>query len=197
MQLVETIILLFIVVDPFGNLPFIIAILEKLDTPRYHKAILREIAIAFFVLCLFLFAGDTILEHLNIRQSSVRIAGGIILLIIALQMIFRTASEMFQHEYQNDPLIVPISMPSIAGPSAITTVIILKTDHTVSTLHVLAALAVVFGLTLTILYIGRFLVDRLGPRVLRALEKFMGMLLSLIAVDMIMLGIRDILMASI
>lgn len=196
MQLAETIILLFIVVDPFGNLPFIIAILEQLDTPHYHKAILREITIAFIVLCLFLFAGDTILEHLNIRQSSVRIAGGIILLIIALQMIFRSASEMFQHEYQNDPLIVPISMPSIAGPSAITTVIILKTDHTVPTLHILAALAIVFGLTLAILYIGRFLVERLGPRVLRALEKFMGMLLSLISVDMIMMGIRDILMAG-
>lgn len=193
MEMIETVVLLFIVVDPFGNLPFIIAILERLDRRRYNRALLREMGVAFAVLCLFLFAGDTILTYLNIRQSSVSIAGGIILLIIALQMIFRTASEMFQHEYGHDPLIVPIAMPSIAGPSAITTVIILKTDPAVGTWRVFAALGIVFALTLGILYLGRLLMDRLGPRVLRALEKFMGMLLSLIAVDMIMAGIQSML----
>ncbi len=193
MKFIETVVLLFIVVDPFGNLPFIIAILEKLDNRRYNKAVFREITAAFAVLFVFLFTGDTILNYLHISQSSVRVAGGIILLIIALHMIFRTASEMFQHEYGNDPLIVPISIPSIAGPSAITTVIILKTNAAVATLHVSAALGVVFLLTLLILLIGRLLVDRLGPRVLRALEKFMGMLLSLIAVDMIMMGIKTVL----
>ena len=193
MQLIETIILLFIVIDPFGNLPFIITFLEQLDKKQYDRAVLREMAIAFGVLCLFLFAGDTILAFLSIRESSVRIAGGIILLIIALQMIFRSASEMFQHEYSHDPLVVPIAMPSIAGPSAITTLIILKTDATVPAGYVLAALAIVFVLTLAILYLGRLLMDRLGHRVLRALEKFMGMLLSLIAVDMIMVGIKSML----
>lgn len=193
MELVEIIILLFIVIDPFGNLPFIIAILENLDRRSYGRAICREMAIAFAVLCLFLFAGDTILSYLNIQQSSVRIAGGIILLIIALQMIFRSASEMFQHEYSSDPLIVPIAMPSIAGPSAITTLIILKTDPGVSSLKVLAALGLVVAATLAVLFSGRLLMEHLGPRVLRALEKFMGMLLSLIAVDMIMIGIKAVL----
>ncbi len=193
MELVEINILLFIVIDPFGNLPFIIAILENLERRSYSRAICREMAIAFAVLCLFLFAGDTILNYLNIQQSSVRIAGGIILLIIALQMIFRSASEMFRHEYSRDPLIVPIAMPSIAGPSAITTLIILKTDPGVSSLKVLMALALVVAVTLAVLLAGRLLMEHLGPRVLRALEKFMGMLLSLIAVDMIMVGIKSIL----
>jgi len=150
-------------------------------------------AIAFVVLCIFLFAGDAILHYLNIEQSSIRIAGGIILLIIALQMIFRSISEMFPHEYGNAPLIVPIAMPSVAGPSAITTVIILKTDATVSSLTILMALGIVFAVTLAVLYTGRLLMEHLGPRVLQALEKFMGMLLSLIAVDMIMAGIKSIL----
>jgi multiple antibiotic resistance protein len=191
MGFVEATVLLFIVVDPFGNLPFIMSILERLDRRSYNRAILRELAIAFALLCLFLFAGDTILDYINVRESSVRVAGGIILLIIALQMIFRTASEMFSHDYGSDPMIVPIAMPSVAGPSAVTTVIILKTDPRVGTWMVLGALSAVFIATLLLLLAGRMLLERLGPRALRALEKFMGMLLSLIAVDMILVGVRE------
>ncbi|MFO7840135.1 MAG: MarC family protein [Desulfosalsimonadaceae bacterium] len=100
---------------------------------------------------------------------------------------------MFQHEYSHDPLVVPIAMPSIAGPSAVMTLIILKTDKTVATLSILEALAAVFAAAFLLLYCGRMLMERLGSRVLRALEKFMGMLLSLLAVDMMMEGIRSVL----
>jgi len=191
MSLIEIVLLLFLVIDPFGNLPFVVTVLARLDARAYRLAVLRELGLAFVVLLLFALAGDTILHYLNIETWSLSIAGGIILFIISLKMIFRSAREIFADDYSDNPILVPIAMPSIAGPSAITVLIVLRTKEQMPLETVLLALVVVFVLACLVFLPGRRLSQVLGERGLAALEKFMGLLLNLVSVGMIMGGVRE------
>ncbi len=191
MSLAEITLLLFLVVDPFGNLPFVIALLRNLPTARYLKSVGREALLAFLILAAFALGGDAVLRQLHIDAASLSIAGGIILFLISLGMIFRSATRLFDDDYADDPLLVPIAVPSIAGPSAITAVIILRSREQVPLESVLVALAAVFVATLIVFAAGRPLSRRLGQRGVTALEKFMGLLLNLVAVNMILTGVRD------
>ncbi len=187
----EMILLLFLVIDPFGNLPFVLAILRRLSGPAYRTAVIREIVIAFVVLLLFAVAGDSLFGYLNISQSSLRISGGVILFLISLKMIFQSSEAIFADHYAENPVLVPIAVPSIAGPAAVTTVMILRTQQQASLPEVAMALAVVLAVTVLILLAGRPIQQALGERGIQALEKFMGLLLNLVAVNMIMLGLSD------
>ncbi len=191
MELVQIILLLFLVIDPFGNLPFVVAVLARLDAAAYRRAVLRELGLALLVLLLFAIAGGTILDYLHIETWSLSISGGIILFLISLKMIFRSAREIFADDYSDNPILVPIAMPSIAGPSAITALIVLRTKEQLPLTEVLLALLVVFFLACLVFLPGRRLSAVLGARGLGALEKFMGLLLNLVAVGMIMRGVRD------
>ncbi|HHH36803.1 MAG TPA: MarC family protein [Gammaproteobacteria bacterium] len=191
MNLVEITLLLFLVIDPFGNLPFVIAVLSGLDARAYLRAVLRELALAFLVLLAFALFGGAILHYLNIEPWSLNIAGGIILFLISLKMIFRSARDIFADGYSDNPILVPIAVPSIAGPSTITALIVLRTKEHLPLETVLAALVIVFLLACLVFLPGRLLSRALGDRGLAALEKFMGLLLNLVAVSMIMRGIRD------
>jgi len=187
----EMILLLFLVIDPFGNLPFVLAILRRLSGPAYRRAVIREIAIAFVILLLFAAAGESLFGYLNISQSSLRISGGVILFLISLKMIFQSSEAIFADHYAENPVLVPIAVPSIAGPAAVTTVMILHSQQQASLLDVAIALAVVLAVTVLILLAGRPIKRMLGERGILALEKFMGLLLNLVAVNMIMLGLSD------
>lgn len=195
MTLIEIFLLLFLVVDPFGNLPIVLAVLRKHSNRDYCRAISREMLLAFGFLLVFALSGDRILGYLNIEQSSLAVAGGVILFLISLKMIFKSASEIFESHYNDDPLLVPIAVPSIAGPSAITTVIILRTEQEVPLVLLLGALVMVTLLTWVIFLIGRSVSTWLGPRGLNAMEKLMGLLLNLVAVNMMMSGLREFLAA--
>lgn len=186
----DMILLLFLVIDPFGNLPFVLAILRRLPARAYRLAVLRELAFAFALLLLFAAAGERIFAWLQLEQSSLRISGGIILFLISLKMIFQSAEAIFTDRYAENPLLVPIAVPSIAGPAAVTTVMLLRSqDQPLS--RIAFALAVVLGATALILLAGRGLKRALGERGLLAMEKFMGLLLNLVAVNMIMQGLSD------
>ncbi len=185
----EFILLLFLVIDPFGNLPFVLAMLRGLPGPVYRRAILREVSLAFGILMLFASVGDLLFGYLHIDQSSLQISGGIILFLISLKMIFQSSSAIFTDDYATNPVLVPIAVPSIAGPATITTVMILHSQQRASLLDIFVALAVVLTSTLLILLAGRRLKRLLGERGILALEKFMGLLLNLVAVNMIMQGV--------
>ncbi len=189
MGLIEMTLLLLLVVDPFGNLPFVLAILRNLSMSRFRRAVIREVLLAFLVLLVFALSGDRLLRYLNVEQASLSVAGGIILFLIAIHMIFRSAEEIFHDHYADDPFLVPIAVPSIAGPSAVTLVILLRTREQVDPVELVVALALVLAVTAGVLLWGRSLSRVLGRRGLLALEKFMGMLLSLVSVDMILRGI--------
>ncbi|RMG30692.1 MAG: MarC family protein [Gammaproteobacteria bacterium] len=189
MGLVETTLLLLLVIDPFGNLPFVLSILHPLSARRYRRVVVREILLAFLVLSAFALAGQRLLHYLNVQQASLSVAGGIILFLIAIHMIFRSSVEIFHDHYAQDPILVPIAVPSIAGPSAVTVVILLRNRAQADPLEIVLVLALVLTVTAVILLAGRWLGRWLGRRGLLALEKFMGLLLSLVSVNMILTGI--------
>ena len=182
-------LLLFLVMDPFGNIPFFISALKKVDSKKHNKIILRELFIALVVLIAFLFAGRHILSILQISEPSLTVAGGIILFIIALKMIFPTQMGMFSEEITEEPFVFPLAIPYIAGPSAIASVMIIMSrepNRWKEWSMALVAAWLVSGLI--ILSSGAFL-RILGKRVLTAIERLMGMMLVTIAVQMLMNGI--------
>ena len=192
-NLVKSALLLFLVIDPFGNLPIALSILSDAPAPRYRRIILRETALALVTLALFALAGEQLLGYFDIEQPTISVAGGVILFLISLKMIFRTSSEIFEERYRDDPFLVPIAIPLLAGPSAITVVMILQYNQAAGIGTLLLTLCVVMAVTAAVLLLGRRISVYLGPRGLRALEKLAGLLLNLVAVNMIMVGVRNFL----
>lgn len=191
--MLESTLLLFLVIDPFGNLPFVLAVTSDTAAAQYRRIILRETLLAWLVLAAFTVAGDHILGYLDIAPASLMVAGGVILFLISLKMIFQSAAEIFDSDYRDDPVLFPVAIPSLAGPSAITTVMILHSQQQVGTEQLLLALLFVLTMTCTIFLLGRRISDLLGRRGIRAAEKLMGLLLNLVAVNMLLLGVRDFL----
>jgi multiple antibiotic resistance protein len=191
MSTVEITLLLFLVIDPFGNLPVVLTVLGKTTQQQYRVSLIREMVLALLILLLFALAGEQVLGYLNLEHATLSVAGGVILFLISLKMIFKSAAEMFGESYDQDPILVPIAVPLLAGPSALTTVMILSTQQHVGLLSLVVALLTVFLLTGVIFLLGRHISTFLGPRGVRAMEKFMGLLLNLIAVNMILVGVKD------
>ncbi|RMG35612.1 MAG: MarC family protein [Gammaproteobacteria bacterium] len=186
----EIALLLFLVIDPFGNLPFVLAVLKRLDGRAYRRAIARELGLAFLILLGFAVAGEAVLAYFRIDQASLQISGGIILFLISLKMLFQSSKAIFPGEYQADPILVPIAMPAIAGPAAITTLIILRNQQQAALGEIVLALLGVLTLTALVLLAGRRLQRLLGERGIDAMEKLMGLILNMVAVNMVLDGIR-------
>jgi multiple antibiotic resistance protein len=123
MTLVSAIVLLFLVMHPMGNIPFFLTALKEVDSQRRKRVIVRELLIALVVLILLLFAGQFVLELLSISEPSLTIAGGIILFLIAIKMIFPTGQETHERSLGGEPFIVPLAIPYVAGPSALSAVL--------------------------------------------------------------------------
>jgi MarC family membrane protein len=185
-------VLLFLVIDPLGNVPFFLCVLKKADERRRKAIILRELAIAFGVLVLFLFCGRYLLLLLQISEPSLGIAGGIILFIISIRMIFLGAEKVFEDILEGEPFIVPLAIPSIAGPSAMATVLLLMAREPARWPEWLAALAGACLLSGVILFFSSGLIRLLGERVLAATERLMGMILTTVAVEMFIAALRTL-----
>jgi multiple antibiotic resistance protein len=186
----EITLLLFLVIDPFGTLPLVLALLRQLPEQRYRRVVLRETAAAFVLLALFAAFGDIVISRFGIAESSLHVAGGIVLFLISIRMIFHGATDVFQDDYADDPWLVPLAVPAIAGAAAFTTVLVLKTQNHVPLHVLLAALGLVFVVSLIIFVFGRKVAHVLKPRGMRAIERFMGLLLCLLAVNMTLYGIK-------
>lgn len=191
MTLLSASILLFLVLDPFGNIPFFMCVLEGCTDKQRRIIIIRELVIALIVLVLFLFAGPFILAALQISESSLRISGGIILFLIAIKMIFGSAKNIFTDNPDGEPLIVPLAIPSIAGPSAIATVLLLTAQQPEQWPQWLLALLIAWLLTGVILLMSVNFERFLGNKGLNALQRLMGLILTTIAVEMFIQGGRQ------
>ncbi|MDD3118293.1 MAG: MarC family protein [Victivallales bacterium] len=186
--IVSTAILLFLVMDPFGNIPFFVEELKEVPPEHRRTTIFREAVIALGVLLLFLVAGGRILAWLQISRGSLGIAGGVILFLIAMQMVFGSA--IVNQKHSADPFIVPLAIPMIAGPSAITTVILVSGKSGASLLYGIAALVLAWLPTTLILMFAHPLAKWLGKKAVDASESLMGLLLTGIAVEMLVNGIK-------
>lgn len=190
MNLYAATVTLILVMDPLGNIPVFLAVLNSIEHKRQKQIILRETFIAFIILLVFLFFGKYILESMSISGPALSIGGGIILFLIAIKMIFPTEENAKQKPQIGEPFIVPLAIPLIAGPSALAFVMLLANQ---APEHIwLWSLALLFAwLTCTIVLVfSGFLRKILGERGLIAIERLMGMILTTMAVQMFLSGIE-------
>ncbi|MBI3918024.1 MAG: MarC family protein [Betaproteobacteria bacterium] len=184
-------LILLLVMDPLGNIPIFIALLKDVDPARRVTIIVRECAIAFTVLLVFVFTGRQFLDLLGLSDSSLNIAGGVILFLIALRIIFKHPEGVFGDRPQaGEPFIVPLAIPSIAGPTAMATVVLLVSRAPERIVQWVTALVVAMAITLALLLFAERISKLVGERGLLALERLMGLILTAIAVEMLLRGIE-------
>lgn len=195
MDLIGAFVLLFVVMDPLGNIPIFLSVLEPVAPERRFRVLARELLLALVILFAFLFGGQYLLAALHLSQYSISVAGGIILFLIALKMIFPVQRQMREDESDEDeePFIVPLAVPLVAGPSAMALLLLLATRHPDRLGLWSLALLMAWGATAAILATAPLLKRLLGKRALIATERLMGMLLVAIAVQMFLEGITEFL----
>ena len=191
MTVLAAIFLLIIIMDPIGNVPVFLSILKNIPLERRKKIIIRELIIAFAILLFFMFIGRYLLQLLQIEQSSLGIAGGIILFIIAIRMIFPGTKPMFTHNEEAEPLVVPLAIPMLAGPSAIAAVILLMAQEPSRWIEWIFVVFVASLISGVILISSEALGCKLGNRALTAIERLMGIFLIMVSVDFILDGIKQ------
>jgi multiple antibiotic resistance protein len=181
---------IFFILDPLGNIPVFHAILAHLPTKAKIRVIARELLFALAILMIFLIAGVKILRFLGLSQPSLNIAGSILLFVIALRMVF-PQSGFQDDEAVDDPYIVPLAMPLIAGPSTIAVLLLLSSSQPERLVEWIVSLLIAWSGATLILVASPVILSRLGDRALHAITRLMGMLLILISVQMFLNGITQ------
>ncbi|MEN3353964.1 MAG: hypothetical protein V7640_2122 [Betaproteobacteria bacterium] len=190
-SLSSAVVILLLVMDPVGNIPLFVALLRNVPAERRVRIIARECLIAYVVLLVFVFFGPAILRLLGLSDVSLNIAGGVILFIIALRLIFKHPGGIFGDEFHGgEPFIVPLAIPSIAGPTAIATVVLMVARAPDRVWEWAGALTISAVVTLLLLLFAERIGGLIGVRGLAALERLMGLLLTAIAVEMLLKGIQ-------
>jgi MarC family membrane protein len=190
-QFLSAVILLLLVVDPFGNVPLVNTMLADVPLARRRRVVLRECGVAFAILAAFMAFGPQILAVMRLSETSLTIAGGVILFMIAIRMVFAHPEGAFGLQARGgEPLIVPLAVPLIAGPSALATVMLLASREPRQLGMLGGALVMTMALTTVILLAGERLQRWMGDRAMQAMARLMGLILTAIAVEMLLAGIR-------
>ena len=189
MTLASAFVLLFLVIDPFGNVPFFVAALQRVAPERHRRIVLRELVFALAIMVLFLFLGRPLLGVLAISETALSIAGGVVLFLIALRMVFPAPGRGMSEDLDGEPFLVPLAVPYVAGPSVLATELLLMSREPGRWPVWLAALALAWLATAVIVLAGSRMAARLGKRGLLAVERLMGMLLVALAVQMFLDGL--------
>lgn len=193
MTLISASILLFFILDPLGNLPVFNYILQGIPPRRRFFIIVRECLFGLAVLLAFLFGGAFFMSMLGLNEESLGIGGGIVLLLIALKMVFPPpGGGLGITEKDEEPFLVPLGVPLIVGPSALAYILLLASRHPEKMPHWVAAVTIAWTASSLILLLSSKLESWLGRRTLKAGEKLMGMLLILVAVQMILDGVTTL-----
>ncbi len=189
MTIISIAFLLILVMDPVGNLLTFLAVLKNVEHKKKQGIIIRELFIALGILILFLFFGRSALEVLSINEAALGIAGGIILFLIALKMIFPTHEGIFGETPEQEPFVVPLAVPLIAGPSAMATILLFVSKNPEKWLEQLIAIIIAWFVSGLILSFSTNIAKIAGARGLTACQHLMGMILAAISVQMFMGGI--------
>lgn len=182
-------VLLLLITDPLGNIPIFANALRGVASERRVRVILREVLIAFGLLLAFMFMGDAFLRLMNLSDLSLQIAGGVVLFLIALRMIFPPPAAA-QVAEAREPLIVPLAVPALAGPSALATVMLLVSRAPERRLEWVAALTVTMAVCAVVLVLAERIQRIVGERVVSAFERLMGLILVAISVEMLLRGLK-------
>ncbi|MEZ9199443.1 YhgN family NAAT transporter [Shewanella sp. 10N.286.54.B9] len=184
-------VMLFLIMDPLGNLPIFASILRHIEPKKRRRVLIRELLFALVIMLLFLFAGEAILNFLNLRSESVSIAGGIILFLIAIRMIFPQPGGVVGLAAGEEPFIVPMAIPLMAGPSVLAALILLAHTDGTRMMDWTVALLAAWGMSAIILLFYKVFTKVLGEKGLTAVERLMGMVLVMISVQMFLDGVAS------
>ncbi|MBC7610695.1 MAG: MarC family protein [Polaromonas sp.] len=182
-------ILLLLITDPLGNIPIFANALRNVAPERRMKVILREVLIAFLLLLSFMFVGDGFLHLMNLSDLSLQIAGAVVMFLIALRMIF-PSPQLEAEPLPGEPLIVPLAIPALAGPSALATVMLLVSQAPQRRLEWVAALCVTMAVCAVVLVLSERIQRVAGDRVMMAFERLMGLILVAVSVEMFLRGLK-------
>lgn len=193
---ISAVTLLFIIMDPFGNMVLFNSLLGDYSSKRKVRILIRESLIAYAILLLFLFFGGSILEHLQISPPALSIGGGIVLFLVALGMVFPNRNSTHGGaDEEEEPFIVPIAVPFLAGPSLIAALLLLVSQNPERMLDWFIAVTVATALTMVILSLSPMLLKLLKRKGTRAVERLMGLLLIIIAIQMLLNGVSSYLLS--
>ena len=182
-------ILLVLITDPVGNIPIFAHALRHVAPERRSWVILREILIAFVLLLTFMFVGERFLQVMNLSELALQIGGGVILFLIALRMVF-PSPESHEPEQIMEPLIVPLAVPAVAGPSALATVLLLVSQQPERRMEWIGALCVTMAVSAVVLVSSEWIQRIIGTRLVVAVERLMGLVLVSVAIEMMLRGIK-------
>ena len=189
-DLSSAVVTLFLIMDPLGNIPVFLAVLRSVPPPRRRRVLLREIVIAYLVLLAFLFAGKYFLLMLGLSRETISISGGIVLFLIAIRMIFPAETASSADPSEGEPFVVPLAIPLFAGPSAFAALLLMERSSPYDVRPLLLAMTVAWALSGAILLASSFFYRLLRERGLIAMERLMGMVLVMLAVQMFMNGVK-------
>ncbi len=190
MDLMSATVLLFLIMDPLGNVPLFLSALKNVPARRRQWVIAREMLIALGTLLILLYFGHNLLELLGLRAESISVAGGIILFLIAIKMLFPAARAHYEDdEIDGEPLVVPLAIPLVAGPSILAALLLMVSREPDRMLDWTLALVLAWAASALILFASPLLLRLLGRRGLVAIERLMGMLLVAMAVQMFLDGV--------
>jgi MarC family membrane protein len=186
-------ILLVLITDPLGNIPFFISALKHVRPERRRVVVVRECLIAFAALLIFLVAGRPILRVLHLSEDALRVSGGVVLLLIAIRMIFPEHGARLGEDDEDaaEPFIVPVAIPLVAGPSAMATVLLMSTPDPLRMLSLAGSLTVTIAITALVFVSSTRIQKVLGAQAITALERLMGLVLTAIAVEMLLGGVAS------
>ncbi|GAA0372568.1 YhgN family NAAT transporter [Bowmanella denitrificans] len=190
-------IMLFFIMDPLGNLPIFMSVLKGIPSRRRRYIVARELLFSLAIMLLFLYSGQAVLDFLNVRQETVSIAGGIVLFLIAIRMIFPQPGGPVGHSSDSEPFLVPLAIPLVAGPSLLAALILIANqDPSRMTDWTIAAVSAWLASSAILMFSGLFH-RLLGERGLTAVERLMGMILAMISIQMFLDGIAKYLEHSV
>ncbi|HOX23741.1 MAG TPA: MarC family protein [Elusimicrobiales bacterium] len=194
MEFFTAVFTLFLIMDPLGNIPVFLSVLKDVPAERRRALLVRELLIALAVMFLFLFCGKWLLSLADIKQTSLSIAGGIVLFIISIHMIFPPAQQDgFSANPGGEPFIVPLAIPLVAGPSTVSMVMIMASREPEQLLPLSGAITAAWAANSLILLLSTQISKLLGRRGPIAMERLMGMILVTIAVQMLLEGVQTFL----
>ena len=189
-EFLSAVILLLLVTDPFGNVPLVPALVAGCEPKRRTWVIVRECVIAYVILLAFMFGGQGFLRVMHLSEAALSIAGGVILFLIAIRMVFGNPEGLWGDVGKGEPFIVPLAVPFIAGPSALATVMLMATREPGKIGMWAAAITVVMAIVTLILISAERIRVVLGEKAVVAIERLAGLILTAIAVEMLLGGIR-------
>lgn len=191
MDVLSAVVTLFLVMDPLGNVPLFLSILKTVEPGRRRIVLVREICFAYVVLIVFLLSGKWLLQFLGLQPEAISIAGGIVLFLIALRMIFPSHGPVSNESFSGEPFVVPLAIPLVAGPSTLATLLLLESAAGATAVSLMLAVTIAWVITAIILLSSTFMYRILGERGLIAMERLMGMLLVMVSVQMLLNGLRS------